>query len=134
MNQRAGIGESRSDDAVVGRANFGVVAHNDALFHEMPGALIRGLGHVHVLLGDDVRRFFPHLGEPFIGQLFDFVIRHRLLVLLFYFRRIDHGHDLILLHGIALVRPDPFQVAGDLSVKRRLIERRHVGGKLDGIH
>jgi hypothetical protein len=89
----------------------------------MFGALRGGLSHIDILFGDDVRRFLPDFGQPIERQLLDLVVGQGLMVLLFHFRRIDDRQDLIFFDRIALVRPDPFQIAGHLRVERRLIER-----------
>jgi len=97
----------------------------------MFGSLRGGLRNIDILLGDDVRRFLPDFVQPFKRQLLDVVVGQGLMILLFHFRRIDDRQDLILLDGIALVGPDPFQIAGHLRVERRLIEWRDVCRKRD---
>ena len=102
LNQRAGIHKSGGHNAVVGRADLRVVQHAGQLIQRMLGALIVGLRHIHILFGNDVRVFLPHIGESLIRDLFNCIVRLRLTVALKQFRVIDHRKHLACFDGSPL--------------------------------
>ena len=74
----------------------------------MLGALVIRFRDIHILFRDDIRIFFAHVGQAFVGDLLDLVFRLRLVIAFAQFRIINDGKNLSCLDDVALVYGNAF--------------------------